>query len=408
MSRPRVLLVTKLYHPWIGGVERHVQDLAENLKEKGYDVKVLCCEEPRQKGSEVRGQGSENKEKNSFTHPSPLTPHPLIISNIPVYKAPSLGICWSMPVSLTFPFWLSKLAREADIIHFHLPFPLAVLSYWPTYYLLPTTYHPRLILTWHSDVVRQKIADALLRPWTRWFLKKAGTILVSSKNLLESSRALKSWKSKCRVIPMGIRVENFILTPPVKRASERILEENEYKFLLLFVGRLIPYKGLEHLIKAITLLPAQIKLIVIGDGAMQESLKGQAAGLGLTKRVLFLNGLSGADLVAYYHACDLFVLSSVTNNEAFGLVQIEAMASGKPVINTWLATGVPEVSLDGETGLTVRPADPSALAQAVEKLFKNEELRKRLGQNALKRAHRYFSLKETVSQIEAAYNRLAQ
>ncbi|MBI4669313.1 MAG: glycosyltransferase [Elusimicrobia bacterium] len=391
MAKPKVVLVTKLYHPWIGGVEKHVQDLAEGLGGR-FDMKVLCCREPRAKGTRTPGNFSLNPL-------IPQSPNPSSINGVPVYKVPSLGLYWSMPVAPAFPFWLKKLSAEADILHFHLPFPLAVISHW-----IIRTLYPRLIVTWHSNIVRQKNMAGLLSPWTQWFLSKSRMIVLTSKGLLDNSPELKNFRNKCLVVPFGIQPERFEADQQTMQKARQIRVRCGGDSLILFVGRLIPYKGLDVLIKAMARISQNARLAIIGQGRLDKKLRELASSLGLSGRVMFLGAKDGDDLTAYYHACDFFVLSSVTPNEAFGLVQLEAMAAGKPVINTYIAGGVPEVSLNGQTGLSVEPNNPAALANAMQKLLVDPNLRKTLGENARQRVREHFTFEKMLAQTAAVYD----
>ncbi|MBI2069105.1 MAG: glycosyltransferase [Elusimicrobia bacterium] len=394
-QKPKLLLVTKLYHPWIGGVEKHVQDLAEGLAKDFADdfgVKVLCCDE--------RPSFSSLFEISNLKFE--------MIGGIPVYKAPSLGRLWSMPISPAFPFWLKKLSKEADIVHFHLPFPLAVFSYWllRVFNLKSQISNFKLVATWHSDIVRQKLAALLLAPWTRWFLKQTDRIIVTSNNLLKNSPSLRDFKDKCSVIYLGIKIEDFAATPEVVSKAETIRKTHGNKPILLFVGRLVPYKGLKYLLEAMSMLESEAKLLIIGEGPLRARLEQQAKKLGLNGKVSFLGALKGQNLVPYYHACDVFVLPSITNNEAFGLVQLEAMACGKPVINTNLPTGVSEASLDSQSGLTIPFIDAESLNKAIEKIITNEMLKTKFGQTARQRAEKFFSIKQMFTTTTLLYHQV--
>ncbi|MEK7288355.1 MAG: glycosyltransferase, partial [Elusimicrobiota bacterium] len=368
MTKSKILLVSKLYHPWIGGVEQHVQLLAEEMA-KEFDIRALCCQE---------------NAPTAPPHSSLLTPYHQIINGIPVFKAPSLGIYWSMPVSPAFPFWFKRLAREADLIHLHLPFPLAEFSQW---ILRPGA---KLVITWHSDIVRQKFFARALSPLSRWILERAQIIITTSEQLAQNSRALQCFRAKTQIIPLAIKTERFVLTPAIQKEAQAIRRRYGTP-LILFVGRLVPYKGLAYLLDALPGVTRQAKLLLIGDGPLSGALRDMAKRLGLDERAIFLGAKTDENLAAYYHACDLFILPSVSPNEAFGVVQMEAMAAGKPVINTALATGVPGVSLDQQTGLTVPPCDSEALVQAINKILQNEPWRQQLGQNALERVRTLFS-----------------
>ncbi len=382
MNKPRILLVSKLYHPWVGGVEQNVQDLAEGLRDE-FDIRVLCC-------NEIPGSKSQN---------------PQLINGIAVYKVPSLGIYWSMPIAPRFPFWLKKLAQEADIIHYHLPFPLATISHFLVNSKLRIK-NSKFIISWHSAIVRQKVANIFLKPWTKRLLNRANAIAVSSERLKSSSEELAPFYSKCRTIPLGINPAPYEQPENFKDSTEEIRAKYNNAPLILCVGRLVPYKGAEYLIRAMRAVNSGAQLLLIGEGPLRDSLQNLATQLHLQNRIHFLGKLEGKRLIAFYHACDFFVLPSITANEAFGLVQLEAMACGKPVINTNLPTGVPWVSLGGETGLTVEPGNSEALSEAINKLLSDAPLRKKLGAQAKTRVQHYFTKSAMCEQFGNLYHDL--
>jgi rhamnosyl/mannosyltransferase len=167
------------------------------------------------------------------------------------------------------------------------------------------------------------------------------------------------------------------------------------------VGRLVYYKGAEYAVRAMTKIDAN--LLIIGDGPLKQNLERQARELGVADRVFFLGKVDGS-ISPWYQASDVFILPSIARSEAFGIVQLEAMACGKPVVNTDLASGVPYVSLDGETGITVPPSNPEALADAVNRLLDNPSLRAAYGQAAVRRVQNEFSLDLMVRRTLEVYS----
>jgi glycosyltransferase involved in cell wall biosynthesis len=364
----KVLQVNKLYYPWVGGVEKVVQDIAEGLKNK-VDTDVLVCQS--------KGEGITE-----------------VINGVKVHRAVSLGICLSMPVSFKLPFMLRKLSKGRDILHFHMPFPLAVISY------LLMRPEGRVIVWWHSDIVRQKKCLRLYKPFLMSFLKKVDRIIVATPEAIESSVFLKKFRNKCALIPYGIDLKRFRPNAEIQEKAVSIRRKYGPR-LVLFVGRLIYYKGLDYLIKSMQQIDAA--LLLIGDGPLRSHLKNLAADLGIEDKIVFLQGISDEELPAYYHACDLFVLPSIARAEAFGIVQLEAMACGKPVINTALPNGVPHVSVNGQTGITVAPADTAGLAAAIDELLTNNDLREGYGRNAFRRVQDHFSKEQMLERIYRVY-----
>jgi len=174
--------------------------------------------------------------------------------------------------------------------------------------------------------------------------------------------------------------------------------------IVLFVGRLIYYKGAEHLIRAMKDVDG--KLLIVGEGPLEGQLRSLAAELGIEDKVAFLGRIQDREMAAYYHSCDVFVLPSIARSEAFGIVQLEAMACGKPVINTDLPTGVPKVSRNGETGITVPPADPAALTEAINNLLEDSDLRQEYGSNARRRVEERFSIKRMLDDVYRVYEKV--
>jgi rhamnosyl/mannosyltransferase len=280
----------------------------------------------------------------------------------------------------------------ADIIHLHLPNPTAVLAY------LASGHRGRLVVTYHSDTVRQKFLGALFEPCLHAALRRSSAIIATSAAYQRTSSVLARYHSRCHVIPYGIALDQF---ERGDSAAVARLRQQYGDRLIISVGRLVYYKGFECLIQAMSRV--QGKLLIIGDGPLRSKLENLATSLGLADRIVFLGEIQNGNVVPYYHAADVFALASVARSEAFGIVQIEAMAAGIPVVNTQLDSGVPFVSLHEQTGLTVPPANPDALAIAINRLLDNPEWRRSLGVAARLRARRQFSLAAMTASTLALY-----
>lgn len=370
-NKINVLQINKLYYPYIGGVESIVKDIAEGLKDK-VNMDVLVC------------KPSGRKQVDN-------------INGIKVVRAGSIGIWFSLPISFTFSFELRKLSRDKDILHFHMPFPLGDLSY------LLMKPKGKVVIWWHSDIIRQKMFLRFYAPFMKRFLKRADKIIVASPRHIEGSQYLKEVADKCEVIPFGIDVNKYRLNKTIKHEVKRIRDKYGPN-IALFTGRLIYYKGIEYLVNAMK--DVDCTLLIAGEGYLESKLKNMVVALGIEHKVFFLGRIEEALLSAYFNACDIFVFPSVANSEAFGIVQIEAMACGKPVINTSLPTAVPWVSINGETGITVSPKDSTALADAMNLLLENRELREQYGRNALERVKANFSVTVMMEKILKMYTQL--
>ena len=211
------------------------------------------------------------------------------------------------------------------------------------------------------------------------------------------------FKDKCQVIPFGINIEEFRLTPEIAKKAQEIREKYKEP-LILFVGRIVPYKGLRYLIEAMKEIEAQ--LLIIGKGPLENRLKRLAKRLGIGNKIIWTGEVNRKDLISFYHACALLVLPSISNSEAFGIVQLEAFTCGKPVISTDLPTGVPFVNLHQKTGLIVPPRDSRALAEAINRLFKSPDLRKRYGHYARERVEKEFTQELMAQKVLKLYRGL--
>jgi rhamnosyl/mannosyltransferase len=275
--------------------------------------------------------------------------------------------------------WLIH-ARASDIIHLHHPNPSAFASY------LVSGHRGCLIVTYHSDVVQQRVLNTIYEPIVSAVLRRAEAIIVSSREYLDSSPMLRRYAGRCAVIPMAIDPESVADVDP--QAVDKVRAAYGDR-IVLSVGRLVYYKGLEFLIRAMPGI--QGHLLIVGQGPMREALEQEVRRAGVTGRVTFLGHVP--DTTPYYHAAAVFAFPSHLRSEAFGLVQLEAMASGLPIVNTRIPSGVPSVSLDGLTGVTVAPGDPNALAAAINGLLDDPARRRSLGMAGQRRVMERFTLK---------------
>ena len=230
-------------------------------------------------------------------------------------------------------------------------------------------------------------------------LRRVARIIVSSPELARHAVELQDFRDKCVVIPFGVDTPRLLATDEV-RARAAALRARHQTPLVLFVGRLVPYKGIDVLLRALTGIDATT--LLVGDGPLRTMLETQARELGLS-RVCFLGEVSDAELTALYHAADLFVLPSVTRAEAFGVVQLEAMACGVPVVSTNLPSGVPWVNQHNKTGLVVPPGDADGLRQALHALLTDRLRREAVGRYARARVVREFTLTRMAKLTTALY-----
>ncbi len=366
---PRVLHVGKFYPPHMGGIETHLRGLCTELR-KSLDVEVIVANEDHRGVQEI-------------------------LDGVPVSRMATWLTVASSPLC---PGIIPRLrAFRGDIVHLHLPNPVAVLAY------LASGHRGRLVSTYHSDTIRQRFLGAAFEPFLHAALRRSAAIITTSPNYLETSSVLARHKERCHVIPLGVRIEDFDRCDPDAVSAVR----RQYgERLIVSVGRLVSYKGFEHLVRA--MIHVQGNLVIVGKGPLHGSLSALASQLGVADRVHFLGNIDHDKLVACHHAAKVFVLPSVLRSEAFGIVQVEAMAAGLPVVNTLLDSGVPFVSLHEQTGLTVPPADSHALAAAINRLLDNPNLGQSLGRAARLRARQEFSLEVMTSRTLALYGDVMQ
>jgi len=360
-----VLQVNKFYHPKTGGIEQVVRSIAEGLP-SAYTTRVLASR-PRGLGGKKRHNGVNIKKTSSF------------------------GVAYSVPLAPTFPLHLRSAARNADIVHHHLPNPLSTVSQ-----LTVGTGNLTVIATYHSDIIRQAAALKVYRPVLDRFLDRVDRILVTSERLLEHSAILEPYEDKCSIVPLSVDLSAIDAENPPE------LDIDTSNPVILFVGRLNYYKGVEYLVDAMEDIEAT--LLVAGNGERRSALKQRARERGVDDQIQFLGYVSDTNLASVYRAADLFVLPSVEPSEAFGIVQLEAMARELPVVNTSLPTGVPWVSQDGQTGLTVPPRDSTALADAVNTLLEDDNRRRRYGEQARERVERLFTRDRMLKKIQSIYD----
>jgi rhamnosyl/mannosyltransferase len=363
-EKKRVLQICKYYYPVLGGIEKVARDVAEGLNDC-VDMEVMTAAKVKKTRLEI-------------------------MNGVKVMRVKMLGAAWSMPVAPGFTRNMIKLSKDTDVMIIHMPYPVADLSYWLT------GFKGKVIAWWHSEIVRQKLVIPLYAPVLRKFLARVDKIITATPRHIEFSPFLQQFKDKCVIVPYGISDKDIALDSKGVELYNSLVKNNEKN--LLFVGRLVYYKGVDVLLNAISMVP-EAKLWIIGEGYLDNKLEKQAQNLGIEDRVRFLGALGRQEMLAYLHACTGFVLPSVEKSEAFALAQLEAIACGKPVINTMLESGVPFVSLDGETGWTVAPRDVNSLAGAIRELLNDDEEREKRGVQAKLRAETYFRMDDMLNAV---------
>lgn len=292
-----------------------------------------------------------------------------------VTEVGELGRFQSAPIAPGFLYHLRR--TRADILVVHMPNPTAELGY------LIARPSGKLVVRYHSDVVRQAAAMKIYKPFQMKFLKKADMILPTSEHYLGSSHALQEVRESCRVVPLGVLPEEFHHPDEAHVEALRAAYGGEFAF---FCGLHRYYKGLEYLVYAAKDIEAAV--VIAGDGPERPRIEALARKIGAA--IAFPGRLNHQDLVDHLHACAVFVFPSVERSEAFGISILEAHACEKPVVATALGTGVEYTNVHGQTGVNVPPRDPLALAKAVNALLADPAKRATMGKEGRRRVEREF------------------
>lgn len=331
----RVLQLGKYFPPMEGGIETVTWRLAEGLAQAGVQGDVLC----------FNPQGPDSVEQ---------------WKGYRVFRAATPRVLHSAPLSWRVVGLLRELAPRYDILHVHCPNPTMALALWLA---RPKA---RVVLHWHSDVIRQRLLGALFRPLERWLIRRAAAVIGATPAHVEASPHRALFKGKAAVIP-------FCIDPAFAQPGsldQETLDGLARRFAgrkaVFSLGRLISYKGLEHLIAAAGLLPDHWVALIGGQGPLRDALRGEIERQGLGRKVFLLGRIPERELSAHYAFSRVFCLPSTTRAEMFGMVQLEALAMGRPIVSTNIpGSGVPYVNEHGVTGLVVPPGDPAALARAI-------------------------------------------
>lgn len=357
----RVLHLGKYYPPVSGGMETALETLCR-VEQRSVDTRALVVTKSRRTAHQV-------------------------LDGVTVTRVGTVVTVGAVSVAPTLPIWLAR--AKADLIVLHEPNPMALVAYFLARPAAP------LIVWYHSEVIRPRWRYRLFyHPFVEFALRRAARIVVASPPMLDVP-ALLPHRRKCVVIPYGLEIDQYQASPAVA-AKAKELRRDARAPILLFVGRLVQYKGLDVFLRALPGLEAET--VVIGDGPMRPSLEALARELGIADRVRFMGEVSNDELLAWYQACGALVLPSVSRQEAFGIVQLEAMACGRPVVSTDLPTGVSWVNQHERTGLVVRAGDVAALRDALARLVCDADLREELGRAARARVLNKF----TAEQMRAA------
>ena len=364
---PSVLHIFKVYYPDLfGGTLTVIRDICASLKD-AFTSAVLVC-----------SKSAERRE--------------IVVNDVAVERVHSFGDVLSLPAAPTYPWRLWRRIAQHDLLALHAPFPLADLVF-----AFGLGRKRPLVVHLHADIVTHAGLRWFIEPLMRRTLRQAAAIIVSDRVLVDNTPLLREFAGKCHVVPFGVDTTKYDWP---RLQPDRV---NDRGRLVLACGRLVPYKGFDVLIHAAA--GRNFEVWIVGEGAERARLEQLIDELGVADRVQLLGSVPDCERVKLMCIADVFVMPSVTNAETFGLVQLEAMAAGRPVVNTALDTAVPHVARHGIEAITVPPGDAAALGDAIDTLISDPERRRRMGLAARTRAATRYSAAAFKSGMERSIAR---
>lgn len=368
----KILQLGKFY-PIRGGVEKVMYDLMTGLSAAGVDCDMLCA------ACEDEDVGDDR-----------ISDHSMLMCTKSLAKVKATMISPSMISKMR------RLRKEYDIVHVHHPDPMACLA------LRLSGYKGKVALHWHSDILKQKKLLKLYKPLQSWLIKRADVIIGTSPVYLKASPWLKDVQDKTVCLPIGI-----VPLDVDYGGAAKLREQYKGKKIIFSLGRLVPYKGYKYLIDSAKYLDDSYVALIGGGGPLKAPLKEQIAASGLQDKVKLLGFLSDAEVSAYFGACDLFCMSSVYATEAFGIVQIEAMSAGKPVVATKIpGSGVSWVNEHKGSGINVEPKDSEALAAAFKHILDSPDTYSAYSEQAQQRYWTMFTKNKMIEKCIEIYKSL--
>ncbi len=358
------------FHPIRGGVEKVMLDLTTGLSARGISCDMLCA----------ATRGSYTIRLNDRAR---------------IIAVRSLANVKATMMSPAMIVRLRRICRQYDIIHIHHPDPMAALA------LRLSGFKGKVVLHWHSDILRQRQLLRLIKPRQTWLLKRADVIVTTSPPYLEQSPWLAPYRDKCQCVPIGI----LPVDDADQRAIDKLRKSVGGRKVVFSMGRLVGYKGFEYLIDAAALLPDDHIVVIGGTGPLRDQLQARIEAAGLTEKVRLLGFVPEEALPVYYRAASLFCMSSVERTEAFGVVLIEAMSCGTPIVATRIpGSGVPWVNADGISGRNAEPRDARSLAEAIMAVTGDSD--GQYSRGALERYRSHFTEEKMLKNIIEIYRNM--
>lgn len=362
----KILHIGKYYSPYKGGIESVTKILAEGSVQAGDHVDII----------------SFSNEKDKLE----------VINNVNIYRYKSIKIK-SQPISLKYLKAIIRNTNNYDIIHLHLPNFLGILG---VIVAIAIKTKPKIVIHWHSDVVNFGYLYRIIKTLEKEIIRKSDAIITTSPNYKNHSKPLLGYEEKTYPIPIGIN--------NVKKSNPRSIEKNK-TIKVLSIGRLVPYKGFEILLRAAPLSNSNIEFTIVGDGPLKDYLRNQIISLNLEDRVFLCGSVSDSELEKLFEVSDIFCLPSKNKAEAFGVVLLEAMRHGLPLITSDMQdSGVSWVNKDNETGLHFENDNFESLSLALNKISSDHHLYRSLSAGSLRRFNQKFTSEKFIKNINELYH----
>ncbi|MEA3552987.1 MAG: glycosyltransferase [Campylobacterota bacterium] len=369
----KILQFGKFYPPSMGGTQQVMFEISEGLSVSGYKCDVLC---------------SNTKpvyEENDF-------------NNYTVFRTASYGLILSTSITPQLIYKFLNIYKNYDIIHVHAADPIAFLA---LFLIRPKI---KVVVHWHSDIIRQKKSLKFFLPLQNWVLNFADKVIVTSDNYAKHSLALKNFKNKINIVPIGI--SNQSLVSNIDNVK-RIKKKYNNKKIIFALGRLVSYKGFDYLIESSKYLNDEFVILIGGTGIEEKFLQNIISINNLEKKVELIGYISENEKNDYLEACFLFCLPSITKAEAFGVVIVEAMSFSKPIVSTnMIESGISWVNENNITGIQVSPKSSKELANAFNKISNDDNLYKLMSKNSLQRYNKLFTRENMTKLLIKLYKSL--
>lgn len=353
----KVLHVYRTYFPDTqGGLEEVIRQICRNTKPLGVESRV-------------------------FTLSDKPSPAHLQLDEAEVIRVQKSFEIASCGFAMTSWREFARQAEWADVVNYHFPWPFADI-------LQLISGKPRAaVITYHSDVVRQQVLYSLYRPLMNHFLGSMNKIIATSPNYFQTSEVLQKYADKVAVVPIGLDEASYPARSAVDMEIESVREQHGEGFFL-FIGVLRYYKGLHLLLEAMKGAP--YKVIIVGKGPEEETLRAQARQLGLDN-VIFTGYISDNEKIALLYCCKAIVFPSHLRSEAFGVTLLEGAMCAKALISAEVGTGTSYINMHNDTGLVVSPDSVPELRAAMDRLYVEPDLARQLGLEGRARYEQLFT-----------------